>query len=251
MRAGVPRAVLLQMGLAVRRILSRSIRAACNGIGVLVAVLYGTAAHSAEGAFAVDNADVNPPGFCKVETWGAAARNGDRVFAVAPLCAVSLGQPVDLAIQVDRANFDGEWVTSGALKAKTSIIPLNDTSRFGIAISGAAVASLRTNQFVAYTVNVPVTFRVTDSLDINVQVGGLWDRIDNRSHVTWGGGFEYTISPQLMLIGEVFGLASEHRGAQAGLRFTPHEKIDFDLIYGHNLAGEKSDWITLGMNVRF
>jgi hypothetical protein len=35
------------------------------------------------------------------------------------------------------------------------------------------------------------------------------------------------------------------------MRFTPHERIDFDFIYGHNLAGEKSDWFTLGMNVRF
>jgi hypothetical protein len=207
--------------------------------------------HAAEGAFAVDNADVNEPGFCKVETWGSAARNGDRIFAVAPLCAVSFGQPVDLAIQIDRANFDGEWLTAGALKAKTSIVPLGDASRFGVAISGAAIASFKTNQFVAYSINVPVTFRVTDSLDLSLQFGGLWDRVDDRSHITWGGGFEFTLTPQLMLIGEVFSLASEHRGAQAGLRYTPHEKIDFDLIYGHNLAGEKSDWLTLGVNVRF
>jgi hypothetical protein len=238
-------------GRSVIRNQFRRVYAPPIAILALFAGLMASRSHAAEGAFAVDNADVNEPGFCKVETWGSVAQNGDRIFAVAPLCAVSFGQPVDLAIQVDRANFDGQWLTAGALKAKTSIIPLTDASRFGIAIAGAAIASLKKNQFVAYSVNIPLTFRVTDSLDLNLQIGGLWDRVDNRSHVTWGGGFEFTLTPQLMLIGEVFSLASAHRGAQAGLRYTPHEKIDFDFIYGHNLAGEKSNWITLGMNVRF
>jgi hypothetical protein len=209
------------------------------------------AAYAAGGAFFVDNAGVDDPGTCKVETWASGARNGDLVFAVAPACAVSIGQPVEFGIQYDRVRFDGEWASAGAIKAKTSLVPFHDNARVGAAISGSAIMSFATNEIVAYVLNVPVSFHITEQLHLNFQVGGLWERNTGHEHFTWGAGFELTLTPQLMLIGEVFSLASAHRGAQAGLRYTPRERIDFDFIYGHNLAGEKSDWITLGMNVRF
>jgi hypothetical protein len=209
------------------------------------------AAQAAGGGFFVDNAGVDDPGSCKVETWASAARNDDRVFAIAPACAVSLGQPVEFGLQFDRVRFDGEWANAGSLKAKTSLIPFHESARFGAAISGSAIMSFATDEIVAYVLNVPASIHVTDQLHLNVQAGGLWERNTGHEHFTWGAGFELSLTPQFTFIGEIFSLASEHRGAQAGLRFTPHEKIDFDLIYGHNLAGEKSDWITLGMNVRF
>jgi hypothetical protein len=218
------------------------------------AVLVLAASHGAAlaigGAFAVDNAGVDDAGACKVEAWASAARNGDRIFAVAPTCAVSLGQPVEFGLQFDRIRFDGQWTSAGALNAKTSLIPLADHAHFGVAISGTAVWSFQTDEIAAYVLNIPVSFRVAEPLQLNFQVGGIWERAGHE-HFTWGAGFELALTPRLTFVGEVFSLASAHRGAQAGLRYTPHEKIDFDLIYGHNLAGEKSDWITAGVNVRF
>jgi len=38
---------------------------------------------------------------------------------------------------------------------------------------------------------------------------------------------------------------------QAGVRFSPTDKIDLDLIYGRNVNGENAHWLTLGFNVRF
>ena len=196
------------------------------------------AAQAAGGAFFVDNAGVDDPGSCKVEAWGSGSQNGDRVFAISPACAVSLGQAVEFGLQFDRVRLDGEWTSAGALKAKTSLIPLADHVRFGAAISGAAVMSFDTKEVAAYVVNVPFSFRVAEPLQLNFQVGGLWERATGHEHFTWGAGVELALTPQLTFIGEVFSLASEHRGAQAGLRYTPHEKIDFDLIYGHTLAGD-------------
>lgn len=209
------------------------------------------AAFAAGGGFAVDNAGVDDPGSCKVEAWASAARNDDRILAVSPACAVSIGQAVEFGLQFKRVKFDGEWTSAGALKAKTSLIPLADHVRFGAAISGAAVLSFDTKEVAAYVVNVPLSFRVAEPLQLNIQVGGLWERATGHEHFTWGAGVELALTPQLTFIGEVFSLASDHRGAQAGLRYTPHDKIDFDLIYGHNLAGDKSEWLTLGVNVRF
>jgi hypothetical protein len=38
---------------------------------------------------------------------------------------------------------------------------------------------------------------------------------------------------------------------QTGVRYRPNDIFSVDLIYGHNIAGENSDWITLGTTVRF
>jgi len=231
---------------------SGRVRATCI---VVTAALALAASHGAAlaigGAFAVDNAGVDDAGSCKVEAWASAARNGDRVFAVAPACAVPLGQPVEFGLQFDRVRFDGQWASAGALTAKTSLIPLTDHAHFGAAISGAAVLSFATNEIAAYVLNIPLSFRVAEPLQLNVQGGGLWERSTGHNHFTWGAGFQLALTPQLTFVGELFSLASAHRGAQAGLRYTPHEKIDFDLIYGHNLAGEKSGWLTVGVNIRF
>jgi hypothetical protein len=37
---------------------------------------------------------------------------------------------------------------------------------------------------------------------------------------------------------------------QTGLCYSPTKDIDWDLIYGRNLLGEGSNWITVGLTVR-
>jgi hypothetical protein len=37
---------------------------------------------------------------------------------------------------------------------------------------------------------------------------------------------------------------------QAGLRYTPIDAVDIDVLYGHNIQGERAHWITLGLNFR-
>jgi hypothetical protein len=37
---------------------------------------------------------------------------------------------------------------------------------------------------------------------------------------------------------------------QTGLRYSPNKDIDGDLIYGRNLLGEGSNWITVGLTIR-
>jgi hypothetical protein len=130
-------------------------------------------------------------------------------------------------------------------------VPFTEDAMFGMAIAGGGGFDLTSRETAEWSVTVPVSIRLSEIFIVNLNVGGLWDRIEDRSFVTWGAGFMLTLSEPLMLIGEVFGEGSERPGAQLGLRYTPHEKIDFDLIYGRNLTGEKSDWLTFGVNLRF
>jgi len=54
-------------------------------------------------------------------------------------------------------------------------------------------------------------------------------------------------------IGATVARAQEmgHPRVQVGLRFTPVEAFDIDVIYGRNITGENANWITLGTTIRF
>jgi hypothetical protein len=225
--------------------------AAIGSICLMVAGTLIGPVQAAGGAFAVDDAGVDDPGTCKVEAFASFARNDDFVGVVAPACVVSLGRPVDVGVQIDRSRSGGEWGTGLALKAKTAIVPFTDDAPFGMAIAGGVGFDLTASETAEWFVTLPVSVRLSQIFLVNLNIGGLWDRIDRRSFVTWGAGFELALSAQHTLLGEVFGQGSDDPGAQLGLRYTPHERVDFDLIYGRNLTGERSDWITAGVNLRF
>jgi hypothetical protein len=99
-----------------------------------------------------------------------------------------------------------------------------------------------------------VTIPIGDRFKINLNGGWLYDRTVPQHVATWGAGFELILlknSVTLLLIGEIFGQSVGTPAAQAGVRITPHEKFDIDLIVGRNLTGEQATWFTGGVNLRF
>lgn len=147
---------------------------------------------------------------------------------------------------MDRSRSGGEWGTGLSLKAKTAIVPFTDEAKIGVALVGGVGFDLTARETAEWFVTVPVSIRLTETFQINFNAGGLWDRIEHKSYFTWGAGFELALGDKHTVLGEVFGQGSDDPGAQIGLRCTPHERIDIDLIYGRNLTGERSDWITAG-----
>jgi hypothetical protein len=229
-------------------------------------LLLPAAPAAADGAFAVDSAEIGKPGDCKVESWASMASNQDFAAVTSPACVVRLGIPVELGAQVQRFRSSDEWGTTGGLKAKINIIPVENHA-FGIGISGGNTWDLATGASAGGFINVPVTFALRDNFRINVNGGWLYDNINNRNYAMWGAGFEWGFVKPFTLIGEVFGLAGTlpeveageppapraivQPRAQIGLRFTPKDNVDFDLIWGHNITGENAHWVTLGVNLRF
>jgi hypothetical protein len=217
-------------------------------IALMVATGSGQAL-AAGGAFAVDDSEIGAPGECKVEGWTAFASNRDFIGVVAPACVVNIVRPVEVGAQLVRFRSGGEWGTDLIVKGKTSLVPLGD-GKVGVAFIAGAAYSFTEHQTVAAFANLPVSFQISEALRFNVNAGVLRNLADTRTVVTWGAGADFSVSPRITLVAEVFGFNSE-TGAQAGIRYTPHEKIDFDLIYGRNLTGERADWVTLGVNLRF
>ena len=223
-----------------------------------VAAMFAGEARAAGGAFVVDDAAVDEPGSCKIESSASFAGNRDFLGLVTPACVVPLFRPVELGIVAARARQDGEWGSSVLPKAKMNILP-PDTGKLGLAVSGGSQFDLLTGQYSGSFVNVPVTWTFSETFKTNINAGWIYERQKNEHFFTYGLGVEWIPMKPFTLIAEVFGLVGpqgETRGVtqprfQAGLRITPIDTLDFDIIYGRNILAENANWITLGMNVRF
>src|ERR1700692_4123290 len=80
-------------------------------------------ARAANGAFAVDAADISEVGSCKLESWISTATNADFSLVANPSCVGELGKPVELSVLSNRFRSDGEWGNSFQPKAKTNLVP--------------------------------------------------------------------------------------------------------------------------------
>jgi hypothetical protein len=216
---------------------------------------------AASGAFAVDDAEIDRAGACKVESWLSAAAKGDRVGTVSPSCTVDLGRVVEINPQFQRARSGGVWDTALAFQGKTNLLPVGIGS-LGLALKGAPTFDFTGGQIAGGYLTVPATYQFSERFKININCGWLYERDPDWHWFTWGAGFEWKLAETLplMLIGEAFGQAGHrastapklhHPRAQLGLRYTPIETLDFDVIYGRNINGENAHWITVGLNVRF
>jgi hypothetical protein len=214
-------------------------------------------ARAANGAFVVDSADISDPGSCKVESWLSVATNTDFSAVANPSCVVNAAKPVELSLLTNRARSDGDWSTSIAPKAKTNLVPTG-VGKFGLAFyAGGAFDALTGDSLTAFAV-VPATYRLSETMRININGGWLWDRTVDRHYLTYGIGVDWKFTDVLQLTVEAFGQAGAsdvpsvvRPRFQTGVRYRPNEIFSVDLIYGRNITGENANWITIGTTIRF
>jgi len=217
------------------------------------AALPGGSAQAAGGAFAVDDSEISDVGACKVESWTSFASNRDFVGVTSPACVVDLGRPVEVGAAFSAFNAGNVWDQSLTLKGKTNLVKAG-VGTVGVALSGGVTFDLSTGDVTALTAALPLTFQLSDTFKINVNGGWTYDPTVTQNYGFVGAGFEWKFVKPLTLIGEVYALLGESQRnprAQIGLRYTPIDDVDIDVIYGRNIAGEDADWITVGLNVRF
>jgi hypothetical protein len=214
-------------------------------------------ARAANGAFAVDAADISEVGSCKLESWISTATNTDFSLVANPSCVVDIGKPVELSVLSTRFRSDGEWGNSFQPKAKTNLVPTG-IGKFGFSIyAGGSFDALTGENLTAFAV-VPATYRLSETMRINLNGGWLWDRTVDRHYLLYGIGWDWKFTNVLQLTLEAFGQAGQadvpsvtRPRFQAGVRYRPNEIFSVDLIYGRNIMGENANWITLGTTIRF
>ena len=235
-------------------------RAGCIGLAATAAIsawFSAGDAWAANGAYAVDAADISDVGSCKVESWLQAATNTDFSAVANPSCAVNIFRPVELSLQTVSSRSDGDWSTSIAPKAKWNIAPTG-IGKLGYSFyAGGSFDAMTGENLTAFAV-IPATYRLSENMRINVNAGWLWDRTVDRHYLTYGIGFDWKFTDVLQWTIEAFGQAGAADTAsvvrprfQTGVRYRPNEIFSVDVIYGHNITGENANWITLGTTIRF
>jgi hypothetical protein len=226
---------------------------------ILVAALLVASGHAeaANGAYAVDAADISDLGSCKIESWLSTATNSDFSAVANPSCVVEIVRPVELSVMTNRSRSDGDWSTSIAPKAKINFIPTG-IGTFGVSALGGGAFDALTGQNTSMFGEIPATYRLSEIMRINLNAGWLWDRTVDRHYLTYGVGFDWKLTDLFQYTIEMYGQAgaSEIRSVvqpkfQTGIRYRPNEIFSIDVIYGHNITGENANWITVGTTVRF
>src|SRR2546429_1658941 len=127
-------------------------------------------ARAANGAYAVDAADISELGSCKVESWMSAATNADFSAVANPSCVVDIFKPVELSLLTNRVRSEGDWSTTVAPKAKTNLVPTG-IGKFGFSLyAGGSFDALTGEGFTAFAV-VPATYRLSETMRINPNGG--------------------------------------------------------------------------------
>jgi hypothetical protein len=214
-------------------------------------------AEAANGAYAVDAADISDPGSCKVESWLSAATNTDFSAVANPSCVTTTAQPVELSVLTNRFRSDGDWSTSIAPKAKINLEPTG-IGKFGVSALASGTFDAITGQNTAVFAEIPATYRFNENMRINLNAGWLWDRTVDQHYFTYGVGFDWKFTEVLQYTVELYGQAGRAELAttiqprfQTGVRYRPNDIFSVDLIYGRNITGEDSNWITIGTTIRF
>src|SRR5437660_11460377 len=156
----------------------------------LMALPIGDDARAANGAFAVDAADISEVGSCKLESWISTATNTDFSLVANPSCVVDVGKPVELSVLSTRFRSDGEWGNSFQPKAKTNLVPTG-IGKFGFSIYAGGSFDALTGEALAAFAVVPATFRLSETMRVNLNAGWLWERMLDRHHLTYGVAFAW------------------------------------------------------------
>lgn len=231
---------------------------------VLVTLVSGAAvslgaghADAANGAYAVDAADISDLGSCKVESWLSAATNTDFSAVANPSCVVEIVRPVELSVLTNRFRSDGDWGTSFAPKAKINLEPTG-IGKLGVSALASGTFDALTGQNTAVFAEIPATYRFSENTRINLNAGWLWDRTVDQHYFTYGVGFDWKFTEVLQYTIELYGQVGRAELAsvvqprfQTGVRYRPNDIFSIDVIYGRNITGEDSNWITIGTTIRF
>jgi hypothetical protein len=232
-------------------------RIAFAAMAVITPLVLSSGARAANGAYAVDAADISEVGSCKVESWISAATNTDFSAVANPSCVADIFRPMELSLLTNKFRSDGDWSTSIAPKAKTNLVPTG-IGKFGLSFYAGGQFDALTGENLAAFAVVPVTYRLSETMRINLNGGWLWDRTVDRHYLTYGLGFDWKFTDVLQWTIEAFGQAGASDipsvvwpRFQTGVRYRPNEIFSVDVIYGRNINGENANWLTIGTTIRF
>jgi hypothetical protein len=207
-------------------------------------------AWAAGGADIVDDAFVETPGVCHVESWRVEANKSASLTHLDLGCTPPAFRHLELGGAIERGDNGGPsgWNFSPTVKYTLFARP----SAVALGISTSIVVN-RKGRMTATAINVPLSISRGKYTVINLNAGWHVTRnagVPVRNRASWGAQISQAVAPHVMLIGEAFGMVGDRPGGQGGVRWSPgRQKVDLDLR-GSCGPGSGGKAITLGITVR-
>lgn len=216
-----------------------------------LAVLVGAVpARAGGGAHVVDDATVETPGTCHLESWLTRGDGARGLLDLSPACTREAWPDLEIGAAVQRA-WDGAGTATSAGPTLKRALRSPDRGP-GVALAAGASWSLDHGTLETASVVVPVTLALDRRWRANLNAGWLYSRGGgDRQAAFWGAQLEAQVSPDCAAMVEVFGRDRGPAGGQAGWRWTPHGgAIDVDLVAGRYVDGADPFSLTLGVTLR-
>ena len=216
------------------------------GLAAASVIVMPLPAIAAGGAHGVDDAAVETPGACHLESWVSDLGGGERLVNFSPACTAEALPTVEIGGTVQRVGAPGErrWLAGPAIKWTVHAGGRGPA----VGLAGSALIEPGSGHVDSAALMVPVTFRPTDTITVNLNAGVGHSRGEG-AHPLYGAQVDIAAAKGIALMAEIFGRPDQRPALQAGVRWTfDRDRIDLDLLAGRQAAGNAS--ITLGVTVR-
>jgi len=208
------------------------------------ALLACTAAHSAGGHHAVDDAAILEEGKCEVETWFSRAADRERLLHLGTGCRVG---PVELGVAGEYSRLAGTSQTAWGLQAKWAT-EVREGLSVGLSVGPAWQAHVRP-RYQGFTLAGLLTWQAAETVAVHLNVGRDFVRRGddlNRSGIS----LEWAPREGWSVVAERYA-AEDSQFFRAGLRHNVNDKLTVDLSRAQRLSGPSpSNW-TLGVTWLF
>lgn len=216
---------------------------------LLAALPMPAPAFAAGGAHFIDDAAVETPGTCHLESWVSSSLGGVGLVNSAPACTRSQWPNLELGGFVAHAWAPGADDSLIGLSPKLML--RSEDRGVGVGVATSVGYGIQRGRLETASVAVPVTIPAGEWLRLNFNIGWLWTRIDAQHTGYIGGQAEIALRTKLNLMVETFARDKGKVGGQLGLRWTlPGGDVDLDLIGGRYVDGVTQASITFGLTIR-
>ncbi|PKP87374.1 MAG: hypothetical protein CVT78_09680 [Alphaproteobacteria bacterium HGW-Alphaproteobacteria-17] len=207
---------------------------------------------AAGGAHGVDDAAVETPGDCHLESWFSDFGRGETLLNLSPACTAKSLPMLEIGGAIQRVGAPGDrhWLAGPALKWTIRDGGSAPGERAGIALAGSALVDFRSGRVDSAALLVPVTLAPVRDVAINLNVGAGYSRGEG-GHALYGAQIDYVVTDKIALMAEVFGRPDAAAGWQGGLRRTGDRgRVDIDLLAGRQPGSGNDIAVTLGFTIR-
>ncbi|MDB5685452.1 MAG: hypothetical protein JWR77_41 [Rhizorhabdus sp.] len=209
-----------------------------------------SSAQAAGGAHVIDDAAVETPGTCHIESWASGYRRDEGFANVGIGCTPTQAPDLELGGYVAH-----DWSPQGddtTIGVSPKLVLRSADHGIGIGIGGSIGFGIDRGRFESAALIMPFTIAVNDRLRLNANAGWQWIRADHAHELLLGAQAEFVVARDLGLMVESFARDEGRAGAQAGLRWTvAGGDMDIDLLAARYIDGKTPTALTLGLTWRY